>query len=83
MISEKLIKAYKTFGENVVWLRENMGLTKKEMSDILGICQKTLKKIEKGHIPSKVLLKVILRIEDKFKLNAEFMFKNSYKDLPN
>ena len=79
-MTKKLRKAYITLGNNITWIRENTGLTEKEMADILGVNRITLKIIEKGHIPRKMLLKVVLRIQDKFKLDIATIITKSYRD---
>ena len=56
----------KIFGENIKNLRLNKGLSKKEMSKLLGIGVKNLDTLEKGELPNRLTVNIIFRIKNNF-----------------
>lgn len=48
------------FCENIRLLRERNGLTKKQMTEIMGIGMASLNKIEKGIVPEKLKVEALL-----------------------
>lgn len=59
------------FGGNVKKLREEHKLSKKEMAKIMGVGTKTLTSIESGVIPPRARADIILKLCDRFCINAQ------------
>ena len=55
-----------TFLQNVTWLRKHYGLSQKEMAKKLEIGVGTLRKIEKGELPSGLRIDVLYCIRKEF-----------------
>ena len=47
---------------NITYLRKKYGISKKKMSELLGIGIKSLNKIEKGEVPPRLSANVIFNI---------------------
>ena len=50
------------FLHNIAWLRKHHGLSKKRMAEVLGVGVGSLNKIENGEMPSRLGVRVFLRI---------------------
>lgn len=55
-----------TFLHNIIWLRKQYGLSKKEMAHKLGISVWMLNKIEKGELPPNLKIDVLFVIYKEF-----------------
>ncbi len=51
---------------NLIWLRKNAGLTKKQMAEILGIGTGSLNKIENGIYPPRLKVDVLFAVWYRF-----------------
>ena len=65
--------------QNIKYLRETNGLSKKEMSRVLGISVLTLNKMEQGIMPPSVGVDIVFRLSEKFNIKPCDLFKNSVK----
>ena len=68
-------KAIIMFGENLTKLRAQKGLTQKEMAVRLGIGIKSLRKLERGMLPSRLRCDVFDRLFDEFGITADKIFQ--------
>ena len=66
MNNAKLKQEQHILCRNILLLRKIHSLTKKKMSQILGISTSSLNKIEEGKLPSRISVSVILRIYEYF-----------------
>ena len=66
----------KHFCETVSRLRQEHGLTKSEMSKILGISTSSLNKLENGVMP-RISSEVVFRLMDHFHISVEEVFGDS------
>lgn len=66
----------KNLANNIVRIRKEYGLSKKEMAKILGISIESLRKIEKGEIPLKMSVEVIFEIYDYFGITPKELFES-------
>ena len=75
----------KHFCENVKYLRAKYKLTKKEMSNILGISVRSLNLIEQEIIPPRLRCDIIFNLYDKFGITPSTLFSccmcNLYSDI--
>jgi transcriptional regulator with XRE-family HTH domain len=71
---EESDKEIKTFLKNIIWLRKNHGISKKEMSKILHISIVTINKIESGILPLKLSANIIWRIKLHFGVSPSDQF---------
>jgi len=62
------------FCQNIKTLRINNGLSKKEMTKILGICSTSLAKIEKGILPPRINTIIIFKICKRFNKKPHELF---------
>ncbi len=65
----------KNFLSNIKWLRSHYGLTKYEMAKILRLSVKSIERIERGEMPSKLSLNVVFRIQSFFNITAKEQFE--------
>ena len=68
------------FCANLKCLREKKGLTRREMASCLDIGVETLKRLERGEIPPRVSIEVILRASKVFGLHPKELFGQPIKD---
>ena len=61
----------KNFIQNVIDLRKEHGLSKKEMASIMHISVSSLSKIEKGEIPRRTMLEVVFYMSDYFDISCD------------
>ncbi|MBQ8766403.1 MAG: helix-turn-helix transcriptional regulator [Clostridia bacterium] len=59
-------ETWEVFVRNIVWLRKHFNLSKKKMSEILGIDISTLVEIEKGSMPNEVTVDILFKAENYF-----------------
>lgn len=57
---------YAIFMDNIAWLREQSGLSKKTMAELLHIGVNTLTKIEQGEMPPNLSSGVLVQIQNVF-----------------
>ena len=69
------------FCQNVKYLRVKYKLTKKEMSNILGISVRSLNLIEQEIIPPRLRCDIIFNLYDKFGITPSILFSCSAQDL--
>ena len=62
------------FCQNVKMLRERNGLSKKETSEILGICTASLTKIERGILPPGISTSIIFKLCKEFDIEPRKLF---------
>lgn len=62
---------------NILFLRNSNNITKKEMAKILGVGIETLNKLEKGVLPPRLNVEVLIRIQEYF--NVPLCFQVSEK----
>ena len=69
---------------NVKSLRLHHGITKKQMAKILGISIGSMNKIERGTMPPRLSVKIIINIYNYFCLLSEEMFTRKFdeNDMP-
>ena len=71
---------FSLFSQHIKHIRNEAGLTQKEMAHILGIGVSTLSKIEKGVLPPRLSCSVIVRIHQHFGIHPKDLFSpNSSK----
>ena len=75
MISAENTIQLKNFIENIKWLRSHYGLTKYEMAKILRLSVKSIERIERGEVSSKLSLNVVFRIQSFFNITAKEQFE--------
>lgn len=63
------------FTTNIITLRKNHNLSKKEMAKILGISIYMLNKIETGIIPKNLNCDVLFKIHKHFNIHPSLQFK--------
>ena len=66
--------SFAIFFHNIVQLRKNRGLSKKQMSNLLGIGLWSLNKLEKGEIPPKMDVNIIFKISKHFHISPAELF---------
>lgn len=66
MNNEKARQERQILCRNILLLRQIYGLTKKRMSQILGISVYSLNKIEQGKLPPRLSVSVVFRIYEYF-----------------
>ena len=71
-------KELRIFMENLVWLRKQNGLTKKEMAEILGISVFSLSKMENGKFPPRTPAEIVVRIHSRFGILPSEMMKRIF-----
>ncbi len=62
MSKAKLWQEQQIFCRNILLLRKSHGLSKKEMSQILGISICSLNKIEQGELPPRLSVSVVFQL---------------------
>ena len=73
----------KIFCNNLKCLRRTKGLSKKEMSQILNISEKSISMLESGIIPQRLSASVIFRIGKAWGIAPEYMFVEDYFEIKN
>lgn len=63
-----------TFTHNIRWLRKRYKISKKTMSAMLGIGQWTLTKLERGEVPPRLTMEIVIRIHLCFGLTPSDQF---------
>ncbi len=66
MAEKETDQEFENFIHNIIWLRKQHGLSKKEMAKILGIGMKSMEKIEKGEIPPRLGINAMVNILNAF-----------------
>ena len=61
------------FTENIIYLRKVNNLSLKEMSEILNISTYSIKKIEKGLLPSRLKVSVLFKIQKYFGISPQII----------
>ncbi len=70
----------KIFTDNIIYLRKIHGYSKKQMAEILQISQYHMNLIEKGTIPERLNVRLLVRIQNVFHISLRDQFsplKNS------
>lgn len=67
------------FTYNVTYLRKKHKISKKTMSQILGISIYNINKIEKGILPPRLNCDLIFEIQNKFNINATDVLERKLK----
>ena len=65
---------------NIKWLRQHNGLSKKQMTDILGVSLKTLNKIERGEMPPRLGASVLYNISVHFGISSSKQFEKKLSE---
>ena len=73
----KLSQQYKNLTLNIIKLRKENNLSKKEMAQILHISSYSLNKIEKGELPPSLNIDIVFYIEKHFNIPPHKLFHNS------
>ncbi len=60
----------KIFSKNIKYLRKSRGITQKEMAKLLGIGAKSLSRLEKGELPSHLMVGVLFVLEREFGIES-------------
>lgn len=71
MFSEKNKIVWENFVYNIIWIRKQYKLTKKDMAECMGIGVGSLNKIEKQVLPPRLSVRVVFNIEDSFGIPAK------------
>ena len=71
MTKESYEAEFEIFGYNVAWLRERHGLSQKKMAEIMGIGIGSLNKVERGDMPPKMKVDVLINIYRQFGVSPE------------
>ncbi len=66
-------KQIKTFLTNITAIRRHYGLSKKQMTQLLGISIQSLNKIEKGEMPN-LSVNILYRVYDLFGIKSSELF---------
>lgn len=66
-------KEYRTFCQNVIWLRTQSGLSKKAMARCLGIGVGSINKIERLIMPPRLGVDVLFAIYDRFGITPSML----------
>lgn len=74
MIKRQSQIAMNNFLHNVVWLRKQHGLSKKQMAKILGIGIGSLNKLENGELPPRMSIRILDRIQKYFGISKADQF---------
>ena len=64
----------KIFTDNIIYLRKIHGYSKKQMAEILKISQYHLNLIEKGTIPERLNVRLLVRIQNVFHISLRDQF---------
>lgn len=77
MKTNKTEEQLKNFACNVAWLRKTFGYSKKKMAQIMGISVWSLNKLERGEIPPRLEVDVVVAIARHFGLmpSAQLMMR--------
>ena len=62
------------FANNISYLRKHYGISKKRMSELLGISTATLNKIENGILPKRLSVEILYNIECNFRISPGEIF---------
>ena len=73
----KLSQQYKNLTLNIIKLRKENNLSKKEMAQILHISSYSLNKIEKGELHPRLNIDIVFYIEKHFNIPPHKLFHNS------
>lgn len=60
--------------KNIIQIRKDYGLSKKQMAEIMGISVRSFNKIENGEIPPKMKVDVLFNIQDYFGITPPKLF---------
>ena len=63
------------FGRNIYYLRQEKGVTQKEMADILGVGVTTLRKIEKEDTSVRINGSMVCRVCNAYELSADVILR--------
>lgn len=66
---------FKIFAHNVAKLRQDHGISKKEMAGLLGIGIESLNKIESGEFPPRLKISVFFEIQKHFGVSPGNLLK--------
>ena len=61
-------------GFNLYYLRVEAGYTKKRMAGIIGICEKTLARLERGELPPRFNVTQLVRVSKHFGVTVDGLF---------
>ena len=73
-MNPKLQEEVQNFLRNVAWLRKHHGLSQKEMAVLLGVGVGTIRKMERGVLPPRLMADVVWRIRDSFHVPPRELF---------
>lgn len=68
------------FCENIIFLRQELGYTKKEMAEKLGISVKSLSEIERLRVPPRLSCSILFVIRIKFGIDPNDILKKRLSD---
>ena len=71
MISETNRSQLANLLYNLAWIRKSCGISKRQMSALLGISIGTLNKIEKGEVPPRMSAEVLIKVQTYFCLRMQ------------
>ncbi len=75
MIKKYINDEINNFINNIAFLREKNGLSKKERANVLNISIYTLNKIERGELPEKLSVEIVFNLQKHFKISPEKQFE--------
>lgn len=67
-------KELKTLSKNIVWLRREKRLSKKEMAALLGIGVQSLTRLENGEVPPRLGVSTLFNIQTAFGISPRIIF---------
>lgn len=62
--------------KNIIQIRKDYGLSKKQMAEIMGIGARSFNKVENGEIPPKMKVDVLFNIQDCFGITPSKLFSD-------
>ncbi len=68
------------FINNIIWIREKYGLSKKAMSEIMHIGVQSLSRLEKGELPCRMCVGVLFYLEAHFGIPSDAWLRTRFDD---
>lgn len=81
MIEEVNRQQLNNFLNNINWLREYHGLSKRQMSKVLKISVASLSKIESRIIPPRIGVEIIFNLHKSFGIKPHIIFKTDFREV--
>ena len=80
MIKTEYKKQVENLLYNIKWIRKQNRISKKKMSEILGISLCQLNKIENGILPERLQAEIVFRIWHYFGIHPTIQFGKKFKE---